>query len=124
MTKPSEQIVNQNPEYSVIDARGRKIVLCRPKILEKMTFDRAVGLEMGQEFNLMYIANTSNLSYVRSIDGEPVFIPASPLAINALIQQLDYEGMEAVEEAMEKYFPKKNREGKDSKKAETELKNS
>ena len=97
-------------DVTVSDARGRSIVLSKPKFMEKIAFDKAVGASMGSTFNLLHIANVSHLAYVRSIDGVVVPIPNSETAVNALLERLDYAGNEAVQKAVFKHFTPKDAE--------------
>ncbi len=78
----------------VDDERGRKITLQKPGILAQYRLVEAMGAERAANERLYMMVMP--LTYVAAIDGDPIAPPTSYLGIEALIQRLDQEGLEAV----------------------------
>lgn len=81
----------------VVDSKGRAYVLKKMSPLEQFRLVRLIG-----DAPQMYINMVAPLVWIRSIDGEGLAPPASQREIDALIQRLGEEGIEAVMEAVEK----------------------
>lgn len=101
---PSEEVIAKAiAEVSITDARGRTITLKKPGVLAQYRLVEALGDTAKNE---VYTAMVLPLIYVAGIDGEPVFQPTGKREIEALIQRLDEDGVEAVSEAVMKNFGK------------------
>lgn len=106
---PSEDLVARAlSEVTVTDARGRVIKLKKPGVLAQYRLVEALG-ETAK--NQVYTAMVLPIIYVAEIDGEAVFQPTSKREIEALIQRLEEEGIEAVSAAVMDNFGKSNTEG-------------
>lgn len=91
---PSAQVVAQaRAEVSVKDDRGREIVLRKPGVLAQYRLIEAIGESAS---NRVYLAMVMPLNYVASIDGDSVDILTTKRQIEALIQRLGDEGVDAV----------------------------
>lgn len=103
--KPSQEVVAAaNAEVTVPDAKGRQIVLKKPGILAQF---RLVELMGDSAKNVVYMNMILPLIFVTSIDGDPV-AKSTKAQIEALIQRLDDEGVEAVAEAVQKNWGKQD----------------
>lgn len=93
---PSAEVVAKAlAEVVVTDANGRSIKLKKPGVLAQYRLVEALGDTAKNE---MYRAMVMPLLYVAEINGEAVFPLTSKSQIEALIQQLDEAGIEAVSE--------------------------
>ncbi|AVA33366.1 hypothetical protein [Cupriavidus metallidurans] len=91
---PSEQLIKAAAaEVTVTDAKGRVLTLRKPGVLAQYRFIEAIGGEAAK--NEIYMAMTMPLIYVAAIDGNPVIMPSNKRQVDALIQQLDEEGVAA-----------------------------
>ncbi len=102
-------------EHTVTDNLGRDIVLRKPGVLAQYNIVKIVGQASSNE---VYMAMVMPLIYVASINGEKVPTPKSQLEIDALIQRLDEEGIEAVMKGVEENFTPQDKE-----KTKEEIKN-
>ncbi|HKT53323.1 MAG TPA: hypothetical protein VJP88_02650 [Caulobacteraceae bacterium] len=92
---PSAQIVREAKKETVVtDARGRRIRLARPSVLAEYKLTLVVGAEAAA--NRTYMQMLYPLLYVTAIDDDPVFFPAKAIEIDALIQRLEDDGVDAV----------------------------
>ncbi len=92
--KPTDQILAKANEESVItDSNGRVIKLKKPGILAQYRLVEALG---DVAANAVYRNMVIPLIYVTEIDGMAVNPPKSKLQVEALVQQLDEAGIEAV----------------------------
>src|SRR5471030_1253263 len=82
----------------VVDARGRKIIVKKLNALEKMRLSKAMGSDGAT--NLAYATYATMAASVVSIDGEAEAFPMTARAIEALVAQLDDDGLEAVREGV------------------------
>lgn len=92
---PSEQLVRQAlKEETVVDAKGRKILMRKPSVLAQYRIVEAAGAQVAA--NQTYMNMVKPLIYIGAIDGVPVALPTSLLEIEAMIARLDDEGLEAI----------------------------
>lgn len=102
VNSPSEQVIAQaQAEASVTDARGREIVLRKPGVLAQYRFIDILG-ESAK--NSVYVSMTLPLIFVYSIGGDVVSFPGKRSQIDALIQLLDEDGLDALNKGIEKHF--------------------
>lgn len=100
---PSAQAVAKaNAEVVFTDPKGRSIKLKKPGILAQYRLIELLGPETAK--NVVYLGMVTPLIYVAEIDGDPVPFPVSKREIEALIQRLDEEGVEAVMEEVAKNY--------------------
>lgn len=105
--KPSQEVVAAaNTEVTVTDAKGRLIILKRPGVLAQFRLVEVMG---DSAKNAVYMNMILPLIFVASIDGDSV-AKATKAQIEALIQRLDDEGVEAVAEAVQKNWGKQDPE--------------
>jgi len=99
---PSQQVLAKaNEETSVIDARGRVIKIKRPGVLSQYRLIEALG---DAAKNQTYTGMVLPLIYVTAIDDLIVYQPKTKKEIEALIQLLDEDGIEAVAEHVQATF--------------------
>lgn len=112
-TTPSAEVVAKaTAEVTVTDARGRVITLKKPGVLAQFRLVEALG---DTARNQTYVEMVSPLIYVSAIDGDPVFPPSKKSEVEALIQQLDEDGLNAVIEKAHEAFGKSDPEGDKAK---------
>lgn len=98
--KPSEQLAAAaKAAVEITDARGRKITIAKPGILQRMAFLKAMG-----DQSQTYLSNVGIAIYVTSIDGEDILPPKSEAAALAILAKLDDDGFDAVNAAAAKHF--------------------
>lgn len=103
---PTEQIIAKAAaEVVITDARGRSITLRKPGVLAQFRLVEALGDTARNE---VYMGMVMPLLYIASIDGEPAFPPTRKSEVEALIQQLDEDGISAISEAVFENFGKSN----------------
>lgn len=96
--KPSEEVVQAAlAEMVVTDRLGRKITIKKPGILAQY---RLVEVLEDSAKNEVYMGMVLPIIYVSDIDGEPVYTPTSKREVEALVQQLDEAGFQAVMEGI------------------------
>jgi hypothetical protein len=104
---PSQTIVKAaNQPVIVTDALGRKIGIKKMKPLDRLKMFEVIG--SGNSENQFYLGYASLAYHVTSIDGDPVNRPASKLQLEALVQRLEDEGMDAVAKGIEEHFAPEN----------------
>ena len=92
---PSRSIVRAaNAEEFIEDSRGRRLGVRKLKVLERLNMLKLIG--NGNSDNLLYVSSVSPAFLVTSIDGDPVEKPTTQLQLDALVQRLDEEGLEAI----------------------------
>jgi hypothetical protein len=113
--RPSEAIIRAaSASVSVKDAIGRQITVRRLKALDRMRICELVGAENAA--NDRYYGYAALAYSVSEIDGEPTATLSTKAQLEALVQRLDDEGLDAVGQAIKDNFsPKDN--GSDSKDA-------
>jgi hypothetical protein len=100
--KPSEAVVQKAiAEFTVTDSTGRVIKLKKPGVLAQFRLVEVLG-ESAK--NQVYMGMVLPLIYVTAIDDLPVFQPTSKLEVEALIQQLDEAGCDAVMTGVQKHY--------------------
>lgn len=99
---PSQQAVSAASQtYAVVDSRARRITLKKPGVLQQFKLVEALG-EVAE--NRVYMRMALPLLYVTDIDGEGVVTLMRKSEVEALIQRLGDEGLEAVMHGMEKHY--------------------
>lgn len=100
--KPAQEVlIKANEETVITDSKGRSIKMKKPGVLAQYRLIEALG-EVSA--NTTYMAMVMPLIYVVAIDDSPVHQPKSKIQVEALIQQLDEEGIQAVmKHVMEAY---------------------
>jgi len=101
-TPSAQAVAKANAEVVFIDPKGRSIKLKKPGILAQYRLVELLGPETAK--NVVYLGMVTPLIYVAEIDGDPVQFPVSKREIEALIQRLDEEGVEAVMEEVTKNY--------------------
>jgi hypothetical protein len=108
-TTPSvEVIAKATAEVTVTDARGRVITLKKPGVLAQFRLVEALG---DSAKNDVYMGMVAPLIFVSAIDGDPVYQPSKKSEVEALIQQLDEDGLTAVMEKAREAFGNSDPEG-------------
>lgn len=99
--QPSEQAVKMRvSEATVTDPAGRIIKLKRPGVLAQYRLIEMLG---DSASNQAYLSLVAPLAYVVRIDDAPVLI-ATKKQLEALIQQLDEDGIAAVMAGVKEHF--------------------
>jgi hypothetical protein len=101
-SKPSPQAKSANQLVYVTDSKGRKLGLRELPFLEEFRIMEALGPELAK--NTTYVGMINPLLYLAEIDGQPVHIPRSKVAIDALIQLAGREGFMAVMRGISEHF--------------------
>ena len=92
---PSQSIVRAaNQPATVSDAKGRKIGLKKLNPLDRLKLFEVIGPDNSR--NEAYVGYAALAFLVSSIDGEPVARPANKIQLEALVQRLDDDGMDAI----------------------------
>lgn len=106
---PSQQLVREAvAEQIVPDARGRKITLRKPAVIQQFRLVRLLG---DAAANATYMAMVFPLIFVTAIDGDPVLPPQKESEIEALIQRLDEDGIDAVVKGVGEYWGEQDAQG-------------
>jgi hypothetical protein len=104
----SQQIIEKALKETVItDGRGRKISLTTPGPLAQFRLIEAVGESAKNE---VYMGMVLPLVFVSAIDGLPVPFPSTKAQLEALINRLDHDGIDAVMTAVNEMFGEQNPE--------------
>lgn len=107
-TTPTQDIINKaNEEFSIEDARGRKIVLKKPKALAQLRLVKALG-DLSK--NTVYMTMASSLLWVLKIDDAYAPQLIDEKAVEGLWDRLDDEGLEAVGKALQEKVGNKTME--------------
>jgi len=111
MTKPVKMTLNETPsaqlvqkataEVVVVDARGRSIVLKKPGVLAQFRLVEVLGNAAKNE---VYMGMVLPLIFIASIDGDELAQPTTKLQVEALIQRLDEDGINAVMTGVQEHF--------------------
>ena len=80
-------------DVTVTDGRGRVIGISKPPFDAQFDLVEAVGQSAE---NKTYMGMVSLLTWVKSIDGDPVSMPTTKLQIRALLRRLGEDGYTAV----------------------------
>jgi hypothetical protein len=106
---PSQELARAtNAEVSVTDAKGRAITLKKPGVLAQYNMILMLGAEAAA--NQVYVNMVLPVMFVTAIDGDPVSRVTKRTELDALIQRLDDEGIEAVMSGVTENFGKPNSE--------------
>jgi hypothetical protein len=89
-------------EVTVTDARGRQIILKKPGVLAQYRIIEVAGGEAAK--NEVWMSIVVPLIFVTSIDGDLIVQPTSRLQLDALIQRLDEDGLDAVMKGVKANF--------------------
>lgn len=97
---PSEEIIQANAalEVTVTDKKGRQITIRKPNILAEYRLVEAAGPELSK--NQQWMGMAMPVLWVIAIAGDPVPMPRTKREIEALIQRLDSDGIEAITDKM------------------------
>lgn len=96
---PSEEVVKAaNRVFYTTDERGRRIGLKKPSILSQY---RLVELMGDAAKNQVLMGMILPVTFVVSIDDDPVSFPGTRRELDALIQRVDEDGLRAVQSALE-----------------------
>src|SRR4051812_46570821 len=87
---------------TVKDERGRSIEVRRIRTLDRMKILELIGSD--NSMNSHYLSFATLAYSVVSIDGTPIPVSKSKLALEAVVQQLDDDGFAAVADAFAKNF--------------------
>jgi hypothetical protein len=105
---PSQDVIAKaSEETTVTDALGRVIKIKKPGVLAQYRLIEALG-DSAQ--NQTYMGMVLPLIYVTAIDDLAVHQPKSKMQVEALIQQLDEAGIEAVMRHVQETFGKSDPE--------------
>lgn len=105
---PSQAIVAKK-SVKVNDARGRTIEVRKLNMLDRMQLLELVGA--ANAANEQYMGYAGLVYSVLSIDGNLTGRPASKLALETIVKELDDDGFEAVAKAIsENFLPKSQTE--------------
>jgi hypothetical protein len=116
VTETPSQSITKPRIVTITDTRGRKIEVRKLKTLDKMRLYELVGSSNAE--NSQYLGFAALAYSVVSIDGNPIGRPATKLALETTVQELDDDGFDAVGKAIEEnFFEAPDRDEK------TELKN-
>jgi hypothetical protein len=100
---PSQAIVKAaNQPHTRTDASGRTIGIRKMQALDRLKMFEVVGPDNAK--NEPYLGYAALAFHVASIDGDPVNRPSNKLQLEALIQRLGDDGMNAVGEAVQEMF--------------------
>lgn len=103
---PTQEVLRAaNANLVVTDSRGRKIEVRKLKTLDRMRLLELVGSENAN--NDRYLGYATLAFSVTSIDDQPIPRPATKMALEAIVQNLDDDGFEAVSKGIaETFLPK------------------
>lgn len=105
---PSQEVIAKaSEETCVTDSAGRVIKIKKPGVLSQYRLIEALG-DSAQ--NQTYMGMVLPLIYVTAIDDMAVHQPKSKMQVEALIQQLDEHGIEAVMRHVQETFGKSDPE--------------
>lgn len=106
MSPTAQAVQKANEEFVITDERGRKITLKKPGVLAQFRLIEALGGEAAA--NQTYVNMVLPLLYVAQIDENVIHQPTSKLQVEALIQNLDEEGISAVHRNVFEKFGKRD----------------
>lgn len=106
--KPTQEVLAKASEETiVVDSIGRTIKLKKPGVLAQYRLIEALGVSAS---NQTYMGMVLPLIYVIAIDDITVNQPNTKMQVEALIQQLDEHGIEAVMQKVQETFGKSDPE--------------
>lgn len=99
---PAREIIKAaTQEHTITDARGRQITLRKPGPLAQFRLVEALGATAKNE---LYMQMALPLTYVAAIDGAEVIPLTTKTDVEAFIQRLGDEGLEAILAALSEQF--------------------
>jgi hypothetical protein len=99
---PSDEVIAKaNQSCVVTDAGGRKITLRKPSVLAQYKLIELLG---DSAKNSVYTSMVLPIIFVTDIDGDAVLFPTSKRELEATIQRLDEDGIEAVSNGVMENF--------------------
>lgn len=93
---PSAVVTGQQNTVTVIDKRGRKIVIQKQGPIQRTRMFKVMGPT--NSANQPLVGHYSMVCSVIEIDGQPEPFPTSDAQIEALLERLDEDGLEAIAE--------------------------
>jgi hypothetical protein len=112
VTDSPSQELSKPAKESVTDSRGRVLVVRKMNALDRLRVFELIGAENAS--NEPYLGY-ANLAYsVESIDGGPLPVPRTKLALEGAVQKLDDDGLAAVAQAFLKIYAATAEETKDA----------
>lgn len=100
---PSQQLVRKaSEEFATDDSRGRRLTLRKPGIMAQYDLVAMVGPTRAQ--NQVWMAMVMPVLYVTMIDGVRVPTPTTYREVQALLERLDEDGIEAVSLAIQSHY--------------------
>jgi hypothetical protein len=103
----------KSADVQVTDARGRTLTLRKPNVLAQYQLVRMLGADASS--NQTYLSMVMPLLYLQSIDGEVVNF-SNQRELDAAIQKLDEEGLEALAKGIQQNFVRQEDAGEAIKK--------
>jgi hypothetical protein len=103
----------KSADAQVTDARGRVLTLRKPNVLAQYQLVRMLGADASS--NQTYLSMVMPLLYLQSIDGEVVNF-SNQRELDAAIQKLDEEGLEALAKGIQQNFVRQEDAGEAIKK--------
>lgn len=100
---PSQTIVNSATTMGeIVDAQGRRLAVRRLSALDRMRLFAAAGGELSG--NQQWIGLAAIAASCVGIDGDQVPKPVSRLQVEALVERLGDDGLNAIAEVYQKTF--------------------
>jgi hypothetical protein len=106
-TPTGQVIATAAAEVMVEDSRGRVFTIRRPGILAQYRIIEVMGASADIA---TYRGMVTPLIYISAIDGDVVSQPVNKIQLEALIQRVGDEGLEAVVDGLIKHFGKSDPE--------------
>jgi hypothetical protein len=100
-TPTAQLLANAAAEFLVEDSKGRVFTLQRPGILAQFRIVEVMGASADIQ---TYRGMVTPLIYIAAIDGDPIAKPVNKLQLEALIQRVGDEGLDAVVKGIVKHF--------------------
>jgi hypothetical protein len=91
----------KSADVQVKDAKGRVLTLRKPNVLAQYQLVRMLGADASS--NQTYLSMVMPLLYLQAIDGEVVNF-ANQRELDAAIQKLDEEGLQALAQGIQENF--------------------
>lgn len=102
MSETLSQEIVRNAPIKVTDKKGRIIEVRKLKTLDRMRLLELVGAE--NSANQQYLGFAMLAYSVSSIGGNPIGRPGTKLALEAIVQELDDDGFDAISKAFVEHF--------------------
>lgn len=101
-TPSSAIIAAANTTVTITDAQGRNITIKRIGALDRLKMFEVIG--SANAGNEAYLGYAALAFHVTAIDGDPIIRPTSKLQLEALVQRLDDDGLQAVAMGVATHF--------------------